>query len=87
MRFARIERFARSASDWAGRESMSTRELCLVVWGIIGLGVVASAAVSVFRPSSCPPSAGPPTPSWPRRGGAASLTLGWMWLGWHLFAR
>jgi hypothetical protein len=66
---------------------MSTRDLCLVVWSVIGLGVLACAAVSVVRPRLLP-TFGRTTDAlvsspWLR----AVLTLGWMWLGWHLFAR
>jgi hypothetical protein len=66
---------------------MSTRDLSLVVWAVIGVGILACEAVSVLRPRYLPTFGGTTdalvsSPWW-----RAFLTLGWMWLGWHLFAR
>ena len=66
---------------------MSTRDVTLIVWSIIGLGVIACFAVSALRPRFLPSfvtstDAFVSSP-WRR----AVVTLGWMWLGWHLFAR
>ena len=73
-------------SETAGRWVV-TRDLILAVWAAIGLSLV------VFW--LCPCSAPRLSPhrvqwshavmsSWP---GRVLLVLGWMWLGWHLFAR
>ena len=66
---------------------MSTRDLSLVVWAVIGAGILACVAVSLLRPRYLP-TFGRTTDAlvsspWMR----GVLTLGWMWLGWHLFAR
>lgn len=66
---------------------MSSRDVTLAVWSLIGTLAVLLLVLSAFRPAS-----------WPTLGRAVSslaaspyrravLVLGWMWLGWHLFAR
>jgi hypothetical protein len=66
---------------------MTTRDLTLLVWAIIGLAVAACVVVSTIRPRLLP-TFGRTTDAlvsspWSR----GVLTVGWMWLGWHLFAR
>jgi hypothetical protein len=91
MALSRLALFEAPA-DWfevSGRGDvwMSTRDLTLAVWAVIGLAVVACLALSAVRPRLLPTfgrttDALVSSPWW-----RALLTLGWMWLGWHLFAR
>jgi hypothetical protein len=65
---------------------MTSREATLVVWGVLGVAVV------VFEVSA---AYGDRIPSLEavvgrlasQRPVFAALILGWMWLGWHAFAR
>jgi Family of unknown function (DUF6186) len=66
---------------------MSTRDLILAVWTVLGVCVVGCGVLSVLRPFAVVTprvAIGALMSSWP---GRVFLVLGWMWLGWHLFAR
>jgi len=66
---------------------MSSRDLALAIWSVLGLVVVACVALSVVRPATLPTfdTAVRALVSQPAR--RVIVVLGWMWLGWHLFAR
>ncbi len=66
---------------------MSTRLATLVIWGVLALGIVALwAAARLGRGRVARPSK-----AWGlllrHPVGRVLLLVGWMWLGWHLFAR
>jgi hypothetical protein len=67
--------------------SVTARQLNLFIWSLLGLGVIACVALSVLRPRLVPTfnSAVRILVSSPWRRGF--VVVGWMWLGWHLFAR
>ena len=66
---------------------MSSRDLTLAVWAALALLAVLLALVSLVRPHlvSTPRSFLAVIARNPF--GRFLLPLGWMWLGWHLFAR
>ncbi len=59
----------------------------LLVWSVIGLLVLACVVVSTISPRHLPTFGRTVdalvSSAWAR----GLLTVGWMWLGWHLFAR
>ncbi len=66
---------------------MTTREWTFVVWGLLGSGVAAcmiAAALSDGRLPTLGTVVGRLAASCPVR---SLLVLGWIWLGWHAFAR
>ena len=79
--------FSSSAAPQRIGKRMSSRDVTLIVWSVIGFGVVACFALSALRPryvATLVVSTDAFVSSPWRR---AVVTLGWMWLGWHLFAR
>jgi len=66
---------------------MTSREVTLGVWIVIGIGFAACCLVSALRPGAVatPRTAIAALVAAPWR--RAVVVLGWMWLGWHLFAR
>jgi hypothetical protein len=66
---------------------VTSRDLTLLVWGLLALGVVSAAVLSFLRPRRLPTARAALetlVASPPRR---VLVLLAWMWLGWHLFAR
>jgi hypothetical protein len=66
---------------------VTTREVSLAVWAALALLLVVLCVFSALRPASLPTARvaiGAIESRWP---GRVVLVLGWMWLGWHLFAR
>jgi hypothetical protein len=66
---------------------MIARHGTLVVWAILGAGVVVSAIVAALSKGRVPGlgTLVRKVTVYPVARGA--LVLGWMWLGWHAFAR
>ncbi len=66
---------------------MSTRDVTLVIWAVIGAAIIVCVGLSLLRPRYLPTFVTTTdalvSSPWRR----AVLTVGWMWLGWHLFAR
>ena len=70
---------------------MTSRSVALLIWAVIGAVVLGLSALSAVHRRT--PGGWPATP----RAAVAALAssgwrrpvvlLGWMWLGWHLFAR
>ena len=66
---------------------MTADQWTLAVWAVLGLVVAAGIGWSVLSGGRVP---GPGTlVAWitARPVGRIVLVVGWMWLGWHLFAR
>ena len=66
---------------------MTSRELTLAVWSLIGLAVVVCAGISAARPASLPTPLTAFDALVASVAGRVLVLVGWMWLGWHLFAR
>lgn len=66
---------------------MTSHALTLLVWALLGIVAAGLSVLSVVRPRwlSTPSAAVGAllSSSWRR----PIVLLGWMWLGWHLFAR
>jgi hypothetical protein len=64
-----------------------TRDLILAVWAAIGLSVAVFCGLSVLVPAAVATPRAAVAAVMSRWPGRVFLVLGWMWLGWHLFAR
>lgn len=69
-----------------------TREVVLGIWAAVGVGLLASELAARFlRPGSGPPGLATAADVLDRLSGTTARLLavfvGWMWLGWHFFAR
>jgi hypothetical protein len=66
---------------------MSSRELTELVWEFLGATVAALLIGSALSNGRLPTLAAFTGRLVARRSGRALLVIGWMWLGWHAFAR
>jgi Family of unknown function (DUF6186) len=66
---------------------VSSRDLTFAVWAALGLCVLCLGLLSAFRPRLVPTPRAAVGTIVSNRPGRIVLILGWMWLGWHLFAR
>ena len=65
----------------------TVEEVSWTVWSLIGAGVIAVVVASLV-PGSAVPTLESVVSRWrAHRLGRVTLIVGWMWLGWHLFAR
>jgi hypothetical protein len=64
-----------------------TRDLILAGWAAIGLSVVVFGVLSVLLPAAVATPRAAVAAVMSSWAGRVILVLGWMWLGWHLFAR
>ena len=67
--------------------AMSTRDWTLAVWGLVGLGVVICLLVTTVSKGRIPTLGATMRRITSSRVGRVVLVIGWMWLGWHAFAR
>lgn len=66
---------------------MTTRHAVLVVWALLGAAVAAGQVVAALSGGRFP-GLGPLVARITARPvGRVVMVLGWMWLGWHAFAR
>jgi hypothetical protein len=66
---------------------MSDHDWTVTVWGLLGTVVLAGVAASVLSRGRFPGPAVLVARITGIRGGRVVLVVGWMWLGWHAFAR
>jgi Family of unknown function (DUF6186) len=66
---------------------VSSRDLTLAIWAAIGFCFVAVCVLSGFRRDIVVTPRTVVEKLMSRVVGWVFLVLGWMWLGWHLFAR
>jgi hypothetical protein len=66
---------------------MTSHQWTLLVWGLLGLAVLAGLAAAVLTRGRFPGPGALVRRITATRTGRAVLVLGWAWLGWHLFAR
>ncbi|HXQ60628.1 MAG TPA: DUF6186 family protein [Acidimicrobiales bacterium] len=66
---------------------MSGRHAILVVWGLLGAGVVLAQTAALVSKGRFPGLGTVVRRLTYRPVGRSLLVLAWMWLGWHAFAR
>jgi hypothetical protein len=66
---------------------MIGRHATLVVWAVLGAGVVGAEIVAALSGGRFPRVGTLVTKVTVSPVGRGILVLGWMWLGWHAFAR
>jgi hypothetical protein len=66
---------------------MIGRHVTLVVWALLGAAVVAGQVIAVASRGRFPGLGTLVQRLTAIRAGQILLVLGWMWLGWHAFAR
>jgi hypothetical protein len=66
---------------------MIGRHATLLVWALLGLAVASGQIAAVVSGGRFPGLGTVATRVTASRGGRSLLVLGWMWLGWHAFAR
>ncbi len=66
---------------------MTSHQWTLLVWGLLGLAVLAGLVSAVVFRGRFPGPGSLVTRITATRTGRVLLVVGWMWLGWHLFAR
>ncbi len=66
---------------------MSDRQWTFLVWGLLGLAVVACLAASALSRGRLSGPGALVERITAHRSARVVLVLAWMWLGWHLFAR
>ena len=66
---------------------MSTRDATLAVWAALGALAVAAELAALAWRGRVPGIGAVLDRIGSNRVGRAALVLGWMWLGWHAFAR
>jgi hypothetical protein len=66
---------------------VSDRQWTFVVWGLLASGVVACAVVAAWSKGRFPTLGRVVSRITATRTGQVLLVVGWMWLGWHAFAR
>jgi hypothetical protein len=66
---------------------MTDREVSLVVWAVLGVTLVGLQVVAVRSDGRFPGLGELVTRLTLHRAGRVTLLVGWMWLGWHAFAR
>jgi hypothetical protein len=64
-----------------------TRTVVLALWGLVALGVVACAVLPVLTKGRFATFLAYARWLTRTRPAFALIFLGWLWLGWHLFAR
>jgi hypothetical protein len=66
---------------------MTDRDWTLLTWAVLGTVVLAWLVVTVMSKGRLPTLGAIVTRLRAHRIGRVLLALGWMWLGWHAFAR
>jgi hypothetical protein len=66
---------------------MTTRGWTLLVWAILGLMAVVLLALGTISRGHFPKLGSMVNQVTAHPAGRGALVLGWMWLGWHAFAR
>jgi hypothetical protein len=66
---------------------MSARDWTMAVWGLVGFGVVICLLVTALSKERIPTLGATVGRITASRAGRVVLVIGWMWLGWHAFAR
>ena len=66
---------------------MTSQHWTLLVWALLGLAVVGGAVAAAVSRGRFPGPGELVSRVTVSRTGRALLVVGWMWLGWHLFAR
>ena len=66
---------------------MTTRDWTLVVWALLGVAFSALVVISHLSGGRFPTLSAAIRRLTARPVGRGLLVLGWMWLGWHAFAR
>ena len=66
---------------------MSTRDWTMAVWGLVGIGLVICLLVTALSRERIPTLGATVRRITASRVGRVVLVIGWMWLGWHAFAR
>jgi hypothetical protein len=66
---------------------MIGRHVTLVVWAVLGAAVLAGQVIAVVSRGRFPGLGTVVQRLTASRTGQILLVLGWMWLGWHAFAR
>lgn len=66
---------------------MTSRDWALVVWGLLGIGVVTCLVATALSEERFPTLGVTVRRITASRVGRVAMVIGWMWLGWHAFAR
>jgi hypothetical protein len=66
---------------------MSTRDWTFAVWALVGIGVVTCLVATALAGDPIPTLGATVRRITASRVGRVVIVLGWMWLGWHAFAR
>jgi hypothetical protein len=66
---------------------MTSREWTMLVWGLLGTAVLVCLVTSALSNGRFPTLGAVTGRITANRAGRVLLVLGWMWLGWHAFAR
>jgi hypothetical protein len=66
---------------------MTTRDWTLVVWALLGAAFFSLVVISHLSAGRFPTLSSSVRRITARPVGRGLLVLGWMWLGWHAFAR
>jgi hypothetical protein len=66
---------------------MTSHQWTLLVWGLLGLAVAGGLTATVLSRGRFPGPGAFLSRITVTRTGRVLVVLGWMWLGWHLFAR
>lgn len=66
---------------------MTDREWSFVVWGLLGSGVAACVILAALSGGRFPTLGTVVSRMTATSVGRSLLVLGWIWLGWHAFAR
>jgi hypothetical protein len=66
---------------------MTSRDWSFLVWACLGAALFICIALSQLSPERLPTLGSIVSRIQSHKVGRALLALGWMWLGWHAFAR
>jgi hypothetical protein len=66
---------------------MNARHWTFVVWGLLGSGVAVCVIAAILTRGRFPTLGTIVSRITASRTGQGLLVVGWMWLGWHAFAR
>jgi hypothetical protein len=66
---------------------MTSRQLTMLVWGLLGLGVFAFLIATALSKGRLPTLGALVSRITANRLGRGLFVVAWMWLGWHAFAR